>query len=215
MKDKALVLDLDDTLYSELDFLKSGYKYIARKLSSADYEMLYDKLIRLYLSGENVFNHIVDLYPKVKIGDLLDWYRYHEPSIFLYNYVYETLFLASKKYKLAVITDGRSITQRNKLTALGLDNILDDVIISEEIGSEKPSLNNFKLVDDHLGCIEYIYIGDNVKKDFITPNKLGWTTICLLDRGFNIHKQDFSLPMSYQPHYVVKDWLSVRKLLKI
>ena len=28
-----------------------------------------------------------------------------------------------------------------------------------------------------------------MEKDFIAPNKLGWTTVCLLDNGMNIHKQ--------------------------
>ena len=42
-------------------------------------------------------------------------------------------------------------------------------------------------------CQSFIYVGDNVKKDFITPNALGWKTICLKDDGRNIHKQDFTL----------------------
>jgi len=45
----------------------------------------------------------------------------------------------------------------------------------------------------------YIYIADNPNKDFITPNKLGWTTICLLDRGQNIHKQNFNLNKDFLP----------------
>ena len=30
---------------------------------------------------------------------------------------------------------------------------------------------------------------DNPDKDFIAPNNLGWTSICLIDKGLNIHKQ--------------------------
>ena len=33
-------------------------------------------------------------------------------------------------------------------------------------------------------------MGDNLKKDFLTPNRLGWQTVCLRDDGRNIHKQD-------------------------
>ncbi|MGX2966545.1 HAD family hydrolase [Ursidibacter sp. B-7004-1] len=215
MKNKAVVLDLDDTLYSELDFLKSGYKHIAKKLESDNYSMLFNTMMRLYFSGENVFSYIIRLYQNVTLAQLLDWYRYHQPSILLYSDVYETLALAHNKYKLAVVTDGRSVTQRNKLAVLGLNSIIDDILISEEIGSEKPSMKNFKLVEERFQCDEYVYIGDNTKKDFVTPNELGWETVCLLDKGFNIHKQDFSLPRPFLPHYVVEDWLSIKQILKI
>jgi putative hydrolase of the HAD superfamily len=53
---------------------------------------------------------------------------------------------------------------------------------------------------------EYIYIADNVKKDFITPNKLGWTTICLFDKGQNIHKQNFNLENEYLPHFIINSF---------
>lgn len=38
-------------------------------------------------------------------------------------------------------------------------------------------------------CQSFIYVGDNVKKDFITPNALGWKTICIKDDGRNIHSK--------------------------
>ena len=35
----------------------------------------------------------------------------------------------------------------------------------------------------------YVYIGDNPRKDFIAPNRLGWLTLGLVDCGANIHPQ--------------------------
>jgi putative hydrolase of the HAD superfamily len=52
----------------------------------------------------------------------------------------------------------------------------------------------------------YIYIADNPNKDFITPNKLGWTSICLLDRGQNVHQQNFKLSIDLLPHYSVNSF---------
>ena len=46
----------------------------------------------------------------------------------------------------------------------------------------------------------------------ITPNKLGWKTICLLDDGRNIHRQDFSCPEEYLPNvkiHTLKELLSL------
>jgi putative hydrolase of the HAD superfamily len=53
---------------------------------------------------------------------------------------------------------------------------------------------------------EYVYIADNTQKDFVTPNKLGWTTICLLDNGHNIHKQNFELSKEYLPQFRINSF---------
>ncbi len=52
----------------------------------------------------------------------------------------------------------------------------------------------------------YIYIADNPKKDFITPNKLGWTSICLLDKGQNVHEQVFTNSIEYNPLFIIKSF---------
>ena len=39
-------------------------------------------------------------------------------------------------------------------------------------------------------CQNLTYVGDNLKKDFIAPNMLGWLTVCLKDDGRNIHRQE-------------------------
>lgn len=212
MKNKALVLDLDDTLYAEIDFLYSGYKHIAMRLEPEDWKPLFDHLVKLYHHGENAFQYLTDKY-QVELTTLLDWYRHHQPEIKLFNNTQEILTKLSKDYKLAVITDGRSITQRNKLKALDLENKLDFVVISEEIGSEKPDPKNFLSVQDALQCEKYIYIGDNPKKDFVTPNKLGWETICLRDKGNNIHKQDFNIHSEFLPHFYISEWSELISVL--
>ena len=96
------------------------------------------------------------------------------------------------------MTDGYSVTQRNKIKALDIENIFDLIVISEEFGFEKPNPKNFE-VFDKFNTIEKYYIGDNTSKDFIAPNTLGWTTICLLDNGKNIHMQDFNKELIYLP----------------
>ena len=65
---------------------------------------------------------------------------------------------------------------------------------------------------DKYADAEFVYIGDNLRKDFITPNKLGWKTICLLDDGRNIHRQDSSCPEEYLPNvkiHTLKELLSL------
>jgi putative hydrolase of the HAD superfamily len=107
---------------------------------------------------------------------------------------------------MSLITDGKSITQRNKLRALGIESFFKNIVISEEVNSEKPSENNFRMVMYNKIAENYIYIADNPKKDFITPNKLGWTSICLLDRGQNVHKQNFNISSEYLPLFSISSF---------
>ena len=66
-------------------------------------------------------------------------------------------------------------------------------VISEDFGSEMPALANFEyFMNRYPECHDFTYVGDNPRKDFISPNALGWLTVCLKDDGRNIHKQDFT-----------------------
>jgi putative hydrolase of the HAD superfamily len=62
------------------------------------------------------------------------------------------------------------------------------------------------MVMNNKNAENFIYIADNPNKDFITPNKLGWTTICLLDRGQNVHEQIFTNSIEFNPHFVIKSF---------
>jgi putative hydrolase of the HAD superfamily len=188
----TLVFDLDDTLYKEIDFLKSAYQQIAQHLNASDWRATYALMFALYREKKNVFDHISKEF-KVEIESLLTIYRNHNPDIILKA---ETKLLLdhikSKGANITLLTDGRSITQRNKIRALGLETWMDKVFISEELGSEKPSENNFMAVENHYKTLTYCYIADNLKKDFITPNKRGWKTIGLIDNGLNMHVDSVS-----------------------
>jgi putative hydrolase of the HAD superfamily len=200
---KIFVFDLDDTLYSERDFEKSGIEFV------------YENLRINHISLETILNNrnnwielIIDVANKqITKKMVLDIYRNHFPSIQLYKD--SKIFLdrlLSYGNEMSLITDGRSITQRNKLRALGIESFFKNIIISEEVNSEKPSEYNFRMVMNNKLVENYIYIADNPKKDFITPNKLGWTSICLLDRGQNVHKQNFNISGEYLPLFSISSF---------
>lgn len=183
----VVVFDLDDTLYNELDYLISAYKFIANKVDAINSKQLFSIMLSLYKNRQDVFVFLETKYSVTKL-ELLNNYRNHFPEINLFPHILEFIqVIKSKSGKIAVLTDGRSATQRNKINALGLENIFNYVSISEEIGFEKPSLEGFKLIEEEFKRTDYFYIGDNLKKDFIAPNKLKWKTIGLIDNGKNIH----------------------------
>ena len=207
-----LVFDLDDTLYKEIDFLKSAFKEIAIFLSNetaVDFELIFNDMVVYYNSGLDTFREIINAY-SIKtycVEDLLMIYRRHKPQIHFKASENDILQkLKQMVFKVGLITDGRSIQQRNKIEALGLSGYFDDIIISEEFGTEKPHTNNYvHFVEKYGDMMNYVYVGDNIKKDFIAPNSLGWATICIQDNGQNIHKTPKEVSMLQSPQFTIHE----------
>lgn len=203
LSDTVICFDLDDTLYKEIDYLKSAYKEIAVTVGHPEAAV---RMLDWYYSKENAFEKLIETYGlSITVSDCLKIYRNHFPEISLDAGVKEFLVeLKDNGAKLGLISDGRSITQRNKIKALGLEGLFDIEIISEEFGSEKPSLKNYQAVMDKFPERQrFIYVGDNPAKDFIAPNQLGWGTYCLKDEGRNIHEQNMSLAKEFLPQHVI------------
>jgi len=198
-----IVFDLDDTLYKEIDFVKSAYIYINSYIN-VRFNLDLSNSIKKCLDGEVNFYDLINskLHPdqNFPIEKYLELYRFHYPEIKLSDDT--TVFLnkiISHNIDFSIITDGRSISQRNKIKALGLYDLVKNIIISEETGFEKPHLNNFKILDRIYHNKKLIYIADNTSKDFFAPNSLKWNTICLINNGQNIHPQDLNLNIEYLP----------------
>lgn len=209
MQNKVVVFDLEDTLYKEIDFLKSGFHAVADYLA-ASYGItdIYSVMIEAYQEGENdVFQLILDNHHlTITKSELIDVYRYHFPQIHLDSNVKSVLEQLQAKCHLALITDGRTKTKMNIINALGLSVYfgMSDIYISEEVGHLKTAPYSFeKIMESYPGC-QYFYVGDNTEKDFLIPNQLGWVSICLLDDGRHIHKQDFALASQHLPTYQIK-----------
>ena len=211
---KIVVFDLDDTLYKEIDFLKSGYKSICEHYDLKG--SVYENMLSWYYAGQDVFSALINNYNlNIDKTDLLKIYREHIPNIKLDVSVICTLSkLKSQNFVMGIITDGRTITQNNKISALGLSKFIDDenIIISEDFGSEKPSEKNYLYFQNKYPDYNYIYVGDNIQKDFLAPNILGWNTICLLDDGCNIHKQNFNkVAEKFLPKTTIKKLIEILK----
>lgn len=113
----------------------------------------------------------------------LQIYRFQKPDIHLNAGVTEMLVqLRAAGYKLGIITDGRPEGQRAKIESLGLIEYVDHIIITDELGGieyRKPNDTAFRMMKEKLD-VEYsemCYVGDNIKKDFVAPEKLGMRCI--------------------------------------
>ncbi|MCH2114802.1 MAG: HAD family hydrolase [Pirellulales bacterium] len=206
--DCALVFDLDDTLYLERDFLESGFREVARNIDPVRSVEISRRLEHLYDDGDHdpIGALLAEIGRVAEKSALLRIYREHLPSLQLTRSIARLLQRQMGGQRpIGLLSDGRSVTQRNKICALGLDQLVSEIVISEEFGSAKPNEKNFLHFQSVFPHRRYAYVGDNLAKDFVAPNRLGWTTIGLLDQGENIHPQRFeSVPRSYHPQYWIE-----------
>lgn len=180
---KGVIFDLDDTLYSEKEYVKSGYKAVAEHLGNIDYA---DRLWEHFEAGKPAIDELLkELGRESQKNECLNIYRKHKPEINLYDGVKELIEeLKSKGIKVGIITDGRPEGQRNKLEALGLDEIIDsdNIIITDELGGiqfRKPCDIAFRIMLTRwrLNPADVVYVGDNSEKDFQAPQQLGMRSV--------------------------------------
>jgi putative hydrolase of the HAD superfamily len=211
----VIVFDLDDTLYKEIDYQISGFNAVCNWINDVYGFSLWAELERLIqLKVQDVLGGLCDaagLHPSVK--ETLLWvYRLHLPLIKLSPGVDAFLNELEANCQAAILTDGRSVSQRLKLKSLGLSHL--PAYISEDYGSEKPALDRFKLIMREMPAMRYVYVGDNLKKDFSAPNQLGWSSICLRDNGKNIHKQIFEKGINNQaPKFWIDNFFELKRII--
>ena len=203
---RCVVVDLDDTLYDEVDFVRSGYAAVAAFVHDrfgVDCSTILDRrLLDRGFQGALEDAARTSALPEGALASMIDVYRTHTPYIRPREGARELIAaLKRRDGVVACITDGRSVTQRNKLAALGLSGIFDPLLISGETGHAKPDPHNFREVMRRVSATEYWYIGDNPAKDFVAPNALRWATVGVRSpRG--VHPQEVAaFPYDYRPRY--------------
>ena len=174
---KGVIFDLDDTLYSEKQYVRSGYKKIAEYLGREDAT---DKLWRYFESGKQAIDaYLTEIGEEDKKAECLKIYRAQMPDIALYDGVVEMIEgLKAKGIKVGIITDGRPEGQKNKIKALGLDKLIEEIIITDELGGiqfRKPCDIAFRIMQNRwrLPYEQIVYVGDNPNKDFQACRQLG------------------------------------------
>jgi haloacid dehalogenase superfamily, subfamily IA, variant 1 with third motif having Dx(3-4)D or Dx(3-4)E len=181
-------LDLDDTLYPEITYVKSSFLKVSNYLST-----------KIELSPLNIHNHLLsilktngrgevfdiflrnhDFFTKKELLKCISIYRSNFPEIKIYEGV-EQLLIALKNYPKYLVTDGNKLVQSKKIKALNLKKFFKKIFITHNYGIKyrKPSLYCFEKIKDRENCRweEIIYIGDDPSKDFVNLNKKNAITV--------------------------------------
>lgn len=217
---KVIVFDLDDTLYEELQYVRSGHKAVAQFLApilQQDSETIFLQLQdALKLGREGAFDRVLSLYKKTSkrlIASCLQVYRQHDPKISLYPLAL-SCFEQLKDYPLYVVTDGNIRVQRRKCRALGLDLFMKRCICSWAYGRKfgKPSPHCFLKICSWEKVMpkEVVYVSDNPHKDFVGIKPLGFRTIRVQTGPYS----QLAFPTAYDAEVTISNLMQMPDLLK-
>lgn len=189
---RAVVFDVDDTLYLEREYVRSGFRAVARAVETTEMSAtrIFEGLWAGFVAGDrgSSFDVLLRAEPMLarawSVGSLVALYREHRPDISLLPGMAELLGeLASAGTRMAVLTDGPASSQRAKIEALGIRGRSRIVVLTDELpGSRpKPAHDGYLAVARGLEARseECVYVGDNPKKDFRGARELGWATVRL------------------------------------
>ena len=145
---QAVIFDLDNILYPLNTYVKSGFRQISRLFlgrSQEVYDQLWDAYEKQCMVDRNGRDDAVtvaictmlqaqDLYSEEMQQKCLRIYDQHTPSIQSFDGVVELLKeLREKGMRLGLLTDGPSEVQREKLRALGVIPLFDEIIVTDDI----------------------------------------------------------------------------------
>jgi putative hydrolase of the HAD superfamily len=196
---KAVLFDIDDTLFDTTTLAKMarvnavkamvesglpihdvqrGYKPLVKIVEEygANYDQHFDRLLE-------VFGHKQD--PKVIAAGIV---AYHDTKLAYLkpdpDVIPTLIALRDKGCKIGIVSNGRSVKQWEKIIRLGLQHFFHKVVISEEVGVEKPESKIFDIALKklHVNADEAVYVGDTLETDVFGANKAGLVSVRLLKR---------------------------------
>ena len=184
----AIVLDIDDTLYLEREYVRSGFNAVGRwagqELGIADFGTRAWAAFEAGARGkifDEVFTACGRRPDDATVSAIVRRYRTHVPEITLAVDARRALDRWHGVALLAAVTDGPLPSQQAKVRALTLDRWIPQIVFTGDLGEGKgkPHPAAFELVQDRLGVSgeRCVYVADNPAKDFVAPKLLGWRTV--------------------------------------
>jgi putative hydrolase of the HAD superfamily len=184
----VLVFDLDDTLYDEISYMRSGFRAVSQFLSkkvNLPADSIYKELLKIErVNGRgkvfDIFLRTSNFYSRKLVSQCVSTYRLHKPIITLKRDAINCI----KRFAdlpIYIVTDGNKIVQRNKIRALKVDRLVKKVYITHRYGIKHSKPSPFCFLDiarrEQVDPARIFYIGDNPSKDFVGIKPHGFRTI--------------------------------------
>ena len=193
---KAVIFDLDDTLYDYSSLNDAAIRKAGEWLCSQT-GIPYDEFIMAFNEGRNKvkanmgdcasqhnriiyfqkMSELLGINPIKYSLELYDKYWGHMLENMHLEIGVEKLLQRFREsgIKIAICTDLTTHIQHRKLRKLEIADFVDVFVSSEEAGAEKPDIKIFNMAVDKLGMLpsEMVYVGDSYEKDIIGAENAG------------------------------------------
>lgn len=179
---RAVCFDLDGTLFDDRQYARAGLVSAAAELRRRTGVDLTADLLQAYFRDghrEATFDVVLSAAGLADdhVPALVTAYHDNDGALVPYPDAAETLEALENDYHIGVITGGTN--GREKLSRLGLDGYVDEVIVTAEREDSKRSQEPFVEMAERLGVPHesMAFVGDRPTLDFPQPNQLGMSTI--------------------------------------
>lgn len=193
-KYEIILWDVDQTLLdftkSENYALKSAFAQFGRKIDAktvALYSAINESYWKRFEKGEVTKQEVLHgrfqtLFEKlsfhdISVEDFAPVYQRELGSVYYYkDDSYRLCQELKKDYRQYVVTNGVAWTQQNKLKMSGLDKLMEDIFISDLLGSPKPYKEFFEKCFERIQDFhreKTIIVGDSLTSDMLGGNRAG------------------------------------------
>ena len=200
---KAIIFDLDDTLYDCSGTLVLKSRKLAAKIISKAIKCSETEALKLQLELEDRLGPKADIFHEIanQYNIPEDFCEEISNTINTLEVEGATLFpdtmasideLKRIGYKLFLVTFGNREMQEKKIKALGLERVFDKIIITDNpLGKEKcfrEILTKYDLEPEQVLCV-----GDKIKDEIEVGKKLGMHTALMKHgRHYNFYKSEIT-----------------------
>ena len=232
---QVLFIDLDNTLYDFTGNSREAYRAV---YSLLDYDRWFDSFEHYYSIYEEYNLQLWALYAEGKITkDKLNAERYAHPlrvmgvhdaefvgarfwdeamkrlplGSRLMPHAREVLEYLRPRYRMYILSNGFTELQSRKMHSAGIEGYFDGIILSEDIGVNKPNPEIFyhALQVAGVGASEALMIGDNLEVDIAGASRVGIDQVYydIAASGGN------AVSLQPSPTYVVTSLLDLKGIL--
>lgn len=186
--ERAVIFDLDDTLYPLERFVLSGFDAVAthlRTIFGVDRLDAWTTLLQAYHNGGRGRELQICLsrfgLPEAIAPSLVKVIRRHQPALALPVASRQLLASLAPGWRLAVVTNGVPDLQARKVAALGLTDRVDTIVYAETVGrgAGKPDPEPFLEASRRLevGVSRTVFVGNDAVRDVFGAWRVGMRTI--------------------------------------
>lgn len=183
---RAIIFDLDDTLYPHSQFVASGFNAVARYL--ADTRQLPASEVLREMVRTPRGREFQAVCARFALGDahaaeLVDVYRRHTPRLQLAHAAIRMMEALRGDWRIGVLTNGDPAVQARKIAALRVDRWCDAVVFAaQHAEGGKPHLAPFLEALRRLAVPPWraVHVGDDPVNDVAGGRRAGLRTVHLL-----------------------------------